>query len=73
MGIGVSIFLIAVGLILAVAVQAEVAGIDIQLVGWILTGVGVLVLALTLLVWGPRRRDAVIEERVIRDEPPPQL
>lgn len=71
MGIGASIFLIALGLILALAVKAQLGGIDIQLVGWIIAGAGVVGLLLTLLVWGPRRRDAtVIEERVIREEPP---
>ena len=40
MGIGVSIFLIAVGAILALAVNAEVYGLDLQTVGWILMAVG---------------------------------
>ena len=74
MGIGVSIFLIAVGLILALAVDVEVAGVDIQYVGWILAVVGLLGLIMTLLVWGPRRRETtgettgVVEERRIRDD-----
>ena len=34
MGIGVSIFLIAVGAILAFAVTTEVSGLDISTVGW---------------------------------------
>ena len=76
MGLGVSIFLIAVGLILALAVTTEVAGIDVQVVGWILTVVGVLGLVLSMLFWsswggpgywGRRRRAATyVEER-----PPP--
>ena len=36
MGIGFSIFLLAVGAILAFDVNATVAGLDISLVGWIL-------------------------------------
>jgi Domain of unknown function (DUF6458) len=72
MGIGVGIFLITLGLILALAVKAQLGGIDIQLVGWIIVGAGVVGLLMTLLVWGPRRRDAtIIEERVVRDESPP--
>lgn len=73
MGIGVSIFLIAVGAILAFAVHASLSGIDIQTVGIILMVVGVLGLIMTLVVWGPRRRaavppaGAVHEERVYRD------
>jgi len=41
MGIGASIFLIAVGLILALAVNVTVSGIDINVIGWILVVVGV--------------------------------
>jgi hypothetical protein len=55
-GIGASIFLIAVGLILAFAVQVSVAGIDLHLVGLILTGVGILGLVVFFTIWGPRRR-----------------
>lgn len=71
MGIGASIFLLAVGAILAFAVhQTTVAGIDISVIGFILMAAGVLGLILFLVVWGPRnRRGAVVEERVVRDEP----
>jgi hypothetical protein len=75
MGIGVSIFLIAVGAILAFAVEVEVSGLDIAVVGWILIIVGLVGLALTLFIWGPRnRRASVVEERsVYRDDlGPPQ-
>ena len=54
MSIGVSLFVIAVGAILALAVDAEPAGIDIEVVGWILMGVGVLGLALIAVICGPR-------------------
>jgi Domain of unknown function (DUF6458) len=61
-GIGVSIFLIAVGAILAFAVTAEFSGIDIEIVGWILMAAGGLGLLLSLIFWsswgGWRRRDA---------------
>jgi len=56
MSIGVSLFLIAVGAILAFAVDAELAGIDIEVVGWILMGIGVLGLALFAVIWGQRGR-----------------
>ncbi len=49
MGIGVSIFLIAVGAILAFAVNTAVSGLELATVGWILMGVGVLGLLFTLL------------------------
>ncbi len=82
MGLGGAIFLIALGLILAFAVDFQVAGIDIQLIGFILAGVGVLGLILWVMVWGPRRRatssttvrssvdpsiDPVAREQVVRE------
>ena len=51
MGIGVSIFLIAVGAILAFAVNAQANGIDLQTVGWIVLAVGVLGLVLSMIFW----------------------
>ena len=66
MGIGVSIFLIALGAILAFAVNAEVSGIDVQTVGWILLAVGVVGIVISMIFWsswgGPgwgRRREYV--------------
>jgi hypothetical protein len=50
-GIGVSIFLIALGAILAFAVSAEVQGLDVQTVGWILLAVGVVGLVLSMIFW----------------------
>lgn len=63
MAIGVSIFLIAAGAILAFAVDTTAAGVDIQLVGWILMGAGVLGLLVNLVVFVPRRRREVITNR----------
>ena len=67
MGIGVSIFLIAVGAVLAFAVDAEVSGLDIQVVGWILLGVGALGILLSLVFWsswgGFGGRREIVEER----------
>jgi ABC-type transport system involved in cytochrome c biogenesis permease subunit len=70
MGIGVSIFLIAVGAILAFAVTADANGIDVQAAGWIVLAVGVLGLVLSLIFWsswgGPgyftTRRRTYVEE-----------
>ncbi len=61
MGIGFSIFLLAVGAILAFAVDATVAGLDIRSSGWILMAVGVIGLILTMVVLAPRRRRIVTE------------
>ena len=74
MGIGGSIFLIAVGAILAFAVHVSVGVISINVIGWILMGAGVVGLLLTLWFWSNRRRtvvttpvpverDRVVEER----------
>ena len=68
MSIGASIFLIALGLILALAVNVDLSGIDVQTIGWILTLAGVVGLVLSLTMWN-RRRIAVREEAVVRDQP----
>jgi hypothetical protein len=67
MGIGVSIFLLAVGAILTFAVEADVGGVNIDTVGIILMIVGGLGLLFTLLIWGPRERTAS-RERVVRED-----
>ncbi len=56
MGVGFSIFLIAVGAILKFAVTTTVAGIDIQVVGVILMVAGLvgLVITLALIFMGNR-------------------
>jgi hypothetical protein len=51
MGISLSIFLIAIGAILAWAVDAEVSGIDIQVAGIILLVVGVIGFIASLVFW----------------------
>ena len=76
MGLGVSIFLIAVGLILWLAIDITTQGIDIQMIGVILVIVGVIGLLLSLLFWsswggfGGVRRDTVVREDRY-DRPPP--
>ena len=69
MGIGVSIFLIALGAILAFAVNFDVSGLDINVVGYILMIVGLIGLIMTAFIWGPRRgRSDVVEERRVYDD-----
>jgi uncharacterized protein DUF6458 len=51
MGISLSILLIAVGAILAWAVNAEVSGIDLQAAGVILVVVGVIGFIASLVFW----------------------
>lgn len=66
MGIGVSIFLLAVGAILAFAVHTTVSGLDLQVVGYILMAAGLLGIVLFLAVFGPRtRRGTVVEDTTV--------
>ncbi len=71
MGIGISVFLLALGAILAFAVHASVSGLDINVIGYILMLAGAIGLLMTLLVFGRRDRGVatgvVTEERVVRD------
>jgi hypothetical protein len=81
MRIGSSIGLIAVGLILALAVDFDINGLDLSLIGWILTIVGVVGLVVSIamtrrsrtVVEQPVVREPTIHERpVVRDEYPPR-
>ncbi|MBV8160522.1 MAG: hypothetical protein JO265_06325 [Acidimicrobiia bacterium] len=81
MGIGTSIFLIAVGAILAFAVNIHTNGVDLQTVGVILMLVGVIGVILSAVFWnswggfGGYRRTAVYDtgvpvrrRRVVEDD-----
>ena len=76
MGIGASIFLIALGAILAFAVNVHLGGLDVNVIGWILMLAGVLGLITFALVWGRRRTvvtSAPVEDRrYVAEEPPAQ-
>jgi Domain of unknown function (DUF6458) len=82
MGIGASVFLIALGLILALAVDVSVSGVDLQLMGWILVLAGGIGLITSFVLGGGRRQRVttvitpppvasspgqVVEERVVRE------
>jgi hypothetical protein len=72
MGLGVGIFLAAVGAVLAFAVNADVSGGNIHTVGWILLIVGIVGIILSMIFWsswaGPgywgdrRRRTTTIDD-----------
>jgi Domain of unknown function (DUF6458) len=66
MGIGTSLFLIAVGAILYFAVNADVSGLEISTVGIILMIVGVIGLVISLFFLGQARR-APVDRPVVRD------
>jgi hypothetical protein len=71
MGIGTSIFLIALGAILKFAVTASVSGIDLATVGVILMVVGIvgLLISLVWLMQAERRGVPVARERVVERDP----
>lgn len=63
MGIGASLFLIAVGAILNFAVDVNTEGFNLHTIGVILMIVGVIGLLMTMLFWSdwaPRRRGGVV-------------
>jgi Domain of unknown function (DUF6458) len=68
MGLGASLFLIAGGAILVWGVETELAGVDIDAIGWILMVVGIIGLVLSMIFWsswggfGGRRRETYVEE-----------
>ena len=71
MGIGVSVFLIALGAILAFAVEFQVSGLDINTVGIILLIVGLIGLVTSFLFWdrmglgGSSSRRSVTRDTVV--------
>jgi len=78
LGIGVGIFLIAVGAILAFAVHATTSGVNLHTVGWILIAVGAAGILLSMLFWqswaGPgyftRRRTTYVDDGPPAGPPP---
>ena len=73
MGFGVSIFLIAVGAVLAFAVEVQTEGVNLDTIGVILMVVGFIGLLASLLFWNDaapfRRRDTYVrgDREVVRE------
>lgn len=72
MGIGGSLFLLAIGAILAFAVSVDTEGFNLNTIGVILMIVGGIGVVLSMMFWsswgGPGRRDTYVRERdVVRD------
>jgi len=65
MYLGLGIFLLVVGAVLAFATSIHVSGIDLSLVGWILMAGGLLAIILSLAL--PRRRGFASRQVVQRD------
>jgi hypothetical protein len=60
MGIGLGVFLIALGAILTFAVDWTVAGLDLRMVGRVLMVAGVVGLILFFVFWSRRRTPQVV-------------
>jgi hypothetical protein len=75
MGIGVGIFLIVIGAVLTFAVDAKVAGLNLDAIGWILMLAGTAGLIFFLYFWHRRRtpRAVVSERRTYDDTGQPRL
>lgn len=58
MGIGLGVFLIIAGAVLAFAVKTHLHDFDLSTIGYILMGGGVLVIFLSMLIFMPRTRRA---------------
>ena len=83
MGYGLGVFLLALGLILAFAVQDMIDAVDLTMVGYILCLAGILVLVLTAVQMNSRRRTSTTAtttdaqgrqastERHTESDPPP--
>jgi Domain of unknown function (DUF6458) len=70
MGIGTSLFLVAVGAILYFAVDATVSGLEITTVGLILMIIGGIGLLISLFLISSYRRGGTTERPVVRDRDP---
>jgi membrane protein implicated in regulation of membrane protease activity len=85
MGYGLGIFLLALGLILALAVQDAISNVDLTLVGWIVALAGVLVIVLTAVTLNRGRSARTVSttthqdgsqtttEQRHRNDPPPAV
>jgi hypothetical protein len=83
MGYGLGVFLLALGLILALAVRDSISAVDLTMVGWILALAGVVVIALTALTMSRSRTARTVAttthadgtqtttEQASRQDPPP--
>jgi len=69
MGIGTSLFLIAVGAILYFAVNADISGLEISTIGLILMVVGIIGLLISLFFMSSVRRGTA-DRTVVRDREP---
>jgi len=73
MGIGLGIFLIALGAIIVFALNIDIPGVEDFSLGWILMGLGLVSLVIGLIMHQQRAHTSHtsrVEERRIQDPPP---
>jgi hypothetical protein len=70
MGIGGSVLLMALGAVLTFALDFKVAGVDIQVVGWILMVAGLVGLIFTVAVLMPRKRHTLSQTTGVTKDGP---
>jgi hypothetical protein len=85
MGYGLGIFLLALGLVLALAVQDTINNVDLTLIGWIIALAGLLVIVLTAVTMNRGRASRTVSttthpdgsqtttEQRHRNDPPPAV
>jgi hypothetical protein len=66
--IGASIFLIALGAILALAVDGEPDWLRINVVGWVLIVTGITMLVLTFTIWSKRRHGSTVTQHQVYED-----
>lgn len=66
MSIGLGVFLMALGLILALGIRDRWADVDLSVIGWVLTGVGALAIVVSMMVASMRTRRGRTTEYVER-------
>jgi integral membrane sensor domain MASE1 len=59
MGIGIGIFLLAVGLVLSLVFGDSLQSVDLGLIGWILAGVGALAIVVALIMNAQRSHQTI--------------
>lgn len=67
MSIGLGIVLFVIGAILAFALDIEITGVDLSMIGYILMGAGALVVLIGIVLLATRRRS--VSSTSIRNDP----
>lgn len=67
MSIGLGIVLFVIGAILAFAINLDVSGIDLQMIGYILMGAGVVIVLIGIVLLAVRRRS--VSSTSVRNDP----